>query len=553
MSRPTTSPAPTTGERDGSHVYDETVLLLQERASNGAQPSSNSTNLSVGVHYASYILGPLKSRIQRELGTSHAEFGVLFSAYGLNSTWTPLVAGLLVSRLGTTFTSILATGTIFLGQVILLIGERVGSIRLMALGLFTFGFGATPLAVVQETIVVRFFKSHGLGVSMAFGLIAGKASSFVAARTSYPLMEHFGSSAPFYVAAFLTGFSFAINLVYITCSRWLVDGAGAELEAPDLIHDARHTAPTDLARAQVLTEIAEKRKVRLAEIAKLGDLFWVYILLNIWCGMIWSPFSQLAANIIEKRYKLTEEEAATKASYLLAGSMILYPIVRYAKGCNLSTVLMRKTKCGLVVDRHNNKPIATNLLMLSSLLTGFTYTWLVIAPVWTSTPTPGIISFALGYGFAPLLLVVIVPKVVDHKYVSTALGAHKSVEQTGTILFQTLAGLSLDITSKGGSNAASVQRLLNTFLFLNALHMLSIFLLAHLQSLRTNSKARAQERAQSSTQGSQDTSSQEQTSLNEVRRGKIFTTLAATLVVTAWILFLGTAYYRLGRKSVLSN
>ena len=65
---------------------------------------------------ATYILAPLKSRIQRELGTSHAEFGVLFSAYSLNSTWTPLVAGLLVSRLGTTVASILATCTIFLGR-----------------------------------------------------------------------------------------------------------------------------------------------------------------------------------------------------------------------------------------------------------------------------------------------------------------------------------------------------------------------------------------------------------------------------------------------------
>jgi len=65
---------------------------------------------------ATYILAPLKSRIQRELGTSHAEFGALFSAYSLNSTWTPLVAGLLVSRLGTTVASILATCTIFLGR-----------------------------------------------------------------------------------------------------------------------------------------------------------------------------------------------------------------------------------------------------------------------------------------------------------------------------------------------------------------------------------------------------------------------------------------------------
>jgi MFS family permease len=66
---------------------------------------------------ASYILGPLKSRLQRELGTSHTQFGLLFAAFSLNSTWTPLVGGVLASRLGTTFTSILATGLILLGMV----------------------------------------------------------------------------------------------------------------------------------------------------------------------------------------------------------------------------------------------------------------------------------------------------------------------------------------------------------------------------------------------------------------------------------------------------
>lgn len=118
-----------------------------------------------------------------------------------------------------------------------------------------------------------------------------------------------------------------INLIYLVCSRWLVNSTGAELEAPDLIHGARQAAQTDTTKAFALKETAEKRKVRIIEIAELGDLFWAYIVLNVLCEMIWNPFNQLAANIIEKRYKLTEQEAATMASYLLAGPVVLYPIV----------------------------------------------------------------------------------------------------------------------------------------------------------------------------------------------------------------------------------
>lgn len=147
-------------------------------------------------------------------------------------------------------------------------------IRLMTLGLFIFGLGVSPLAVVQETIIVRFFKSHGLGVSMAFGLIAGKGASFVAARTSYPLTERFGPRAPFYVATSLASLSVVVNLLYIFLSKRLIDGAGAELEAPDISEEARRRASFNMTEAEALEKVAEKRKVHIWQITKLGDVFW---------------------------------------------------------------------------------------------------------------------------------------------------------------------------------------------------------------------------------------------------------------------------------------
>lgn len=50
------------------------------------------------------------------MGTSHTEFGLLLAALSLSGTWTPLVGGVLTARLGTTVGSIIATGTVFLGD-----------------------------------------------------------------------------------------------------------------------------------------------------------------------------------------------------------------------------------------------------------------------------------------------------------------------------------------------------------------------------------------------------------------------------------------------------
>lgn len=168
------------------------------------------------------------------------------------------------------------------GQLFLLMGNLTQSVRLMAFGMFVFGFGVSPLAVIQETIIVRFFKSHGLGVSLALGLVAGKGASFVSARTSYPLSQSYGPHAPFYVATALAGLSFCINLVYLSASKWLVRGAGAELEASELHAEASSQAREhirngfiqSLSEAEALKEVAKKRMVSLRDVTKLGDVFW---------------------------------------------------------------------------------------------------------------------------------------------------------------------------------------------------------------------------------------------------------------------------------------
>ncbi|KAI0793483.1 major facilitator superfamily domain-containing protein [Abortiporus biennis] len=556
-------------------------------------------SLSIGSHYASYILGPLKSRLSREMGTNNTEFSLLISAFSLNSTWTPLVGGVLASRLGTTTTSILATGVVFLGQLFLLMGNLTNSVRLMAFGMFVFGFGVSPLAVVQETIIVRFFKSHGLGVSLALGLVAGKGASFVSARTSYPLSQKFGVHAPFYAATTLAAISFCINLVYLSASKWLVRGAGAELEASELHAEADHQVEEhirsgsiqSLSEAEALKQVAKKRMVNVKDVVKLGDVFWAYIGLNVLCGAIWAPFTHLAANIIQTRYDMTESNASETASYVLAGSIVLYPVTGY------------------LVDTLKHRGIVLRLFTLSSILTLVAYLWLALPAHITKSPIPAIATFAAGHGFAPLLLVVLVPQIVPLKYVSTTLGAHKALEQTGSTIFQTLAGLELDIKTKkpksemlstmASGNDKDVQYLLNTFIFLNALQLVGIIGLRYLDKKRKekddsdkepsevevnpswehideaedrrHSKIRSYTSirsvrsplASSSSpeqnipllRSPSDTSSARNSRLlavkvtrPEVRRGEMFAVMSGMLIALAWVLFMVTAWMRLRSK-----
>jgi MFS family permease len=222
----------------------------------------------------------------------------MIAAFNLNSTWTPLVGGLLATRLGTALSSVIATSVILLGQVILLLGDIAENVAPMALGLFVFGLGISPLSVVQESIIVRFFASHGLGISLALGLIAGKGASFVSARLSYPLSEAYGPHAPFVVSTLLALFSFGVNLVYLASSAWFARGAGVELDAHELEQERRRRKVAlgeRMTATEAVKKVAAKKAVRFTDLKRFGDVFWLYTAINVLCGAIWAPFIHLAA------------------------------------------------------------------------------------------------------------------------------------------------------------------------------------------------------------------------------------------------------------------
>jgi MFS family permease len=229
-------------------LYWRYALCLSDRTCRSRSPIDERADSDS----ATYQLGPLKSRLHRELNTSNAQFSLLIAAYNLNSTWTPLVAGFLVARFGTGWASVGATGCILLGQLILFVGVTTGHLVIMTLGLFIFGLGVTPLAVVQETLVAHLSPSKHLGISLALGLVSGKMASFVSSLVSLPLAEGYGDQAPFGLSVLLCLMSFSANGSRLAFGWGREDGSGDHVG---------------------------KRRFSWGGVSRLGDVFWLYILL----------------------------------------------------------------------------------------------------------------------------------------------------------------------------------------------------------------------------------------------------------------------------------
>jgi len=96
---------------------------------------------------------------------------------------------------------------------------------------------------------------------------------------------------------------------------------------------------------------------------------------------------------------MSEEVATDTASYLLSGPILLYPLVSiYRISVPDESIFLQ---CGYIVDKRKHTPIIVQLLLLSCGLTLLAYAWLALPPLWTRTPLPSILAFAMGIGFSP--------------------------------------------------------------------------------------------------------------------------------------------------------
>ncbi|BGP38534.1 hypothetical protein JCM10450v2_002483 [Rhodotorula kratochvilovae] len=411
------------GHRDGGEVA---AKLHDQLARRRVVLLLCASVLSVGSHYSTYTLGPIK----KSLGTSESSFAGLISALELLNTVTPLLSGFLVPRFGAAACGLAATGAVLLGQLIVCffssseggVGKNVGGV---VFGLLIFGSGTSPLAVVQESIILKHnsASSRFVARSVAAGLVLGKSASFAAGWTSQPLYE-ISPRLPFITAASLALFSFAACVTYA-----LVERSTAHLASRSTIHPSSSSHGAKLAP----TPRAHPKPLRLSSLARFGPAFWWYLAVCVLAGG-WYTTQHLATHLLQAVYALPAAEASRTAAVLLGMPVLLYPLVGWA------------------VDRRPD--LLQMFWLLVPSLTATTYfDLLLLSPA--VPPLLALLPAAVGMGTGPLLLVLVIPRIVPPHQAPTALGAHKSLEMAGAIIFQTLCGGLLSLGAEAASSSPS--------------------------------------------------------------------------------------------------
>ena len=126
----------------------------------------------------------------------------------------------------------------------------------MIIGLFCFGLGLSPIAIVQESIILRSnsSKSKTVARSVAVGLLFGKTAAFVAACVAEPLAA-VSPRLPFIAAMCMALLSFSACVAYNVLER----------HVPPVVEDDE----------KIEHQAHHARSLELLAAARYGTPFWL--------------------------------------------------------------------------------------------------------------------------------------------------------------------------------------------------------------------------------------------------------------------------------------
>ncbi|KAI0223238.1 hypothetical protein L0F63_005173 [Massospora cicadina] len=368
--------------------------------------------------FPSHTLAPIKDIVKKELDITNTEFGLLQSSELLFQTLTPFIGGAVADVVGPGRSSLLATGAILSGELLLVFASTALPIKhqflVLNIGQLLFGLGAGWIVTVLELILVRAFPQHTLALAMGTLFAMAKLSGFLATGVAVHIVEWLG----FYGGVFWVGLGFALT---------------------SLLASAVYAG---LSRQENFLPREEKEQDQERE-----DSFTMLELTTATCsneaihdnGATWTPYVHLVSNITKYMYTLSDVDAAWQASLVLSLPILLGPIF------------------GFILDRVSQSPapqpyfgkdivnFCTHILAcLGSLFVVLAFFLMDSSVVFS--PYPSLVLFALALGCGPLALATLAPLLVKPQQpgkplmLGALIGMQSSITHMVSSLMDTVTG-----------------------------------------------------------------------------------------------------------------
>jgi MFS family permease len=398
-----------------------------------------------GNYYVFDALNPVGPLLERDLGFTQAQIGLLDSSYNIAALLVLLVGGVIIDRAGTRRSLVLFGIITALGGLVIGLSTNV---RGMMIGRFVLGVGAEPLIVAITTALAKWFKSKELSFALGVNLMIGRFGSVAADYSRSWAGGLFTSwQPPLLLAAAIGSICIIASLAY-----WLIEGRAE--------------------RRYALGTAGSVDKLVLRDLWRFGTTFWLVVGLCVTFYSVVFPFRRFANILLIDMHGVSPEQAGQLNGLLPLTSMFATPLM------------------GLLADRIGRRAllmaIGTAVLWPTFLLLSYT-----TIPVGVAIAMIGV-SFSL----IPAVMWPSVAYLVDESRLGTAYSLMTLCQQIAWAIVAWAVGQLNDMAGASAQNPAGYAPGLWVFSILSLFGLLFAWLLRRhetgphamgLETIRTSS------------------------------------------------------------------
>jgi MFS family permease len=371
-----------------------------------------------GNYYTYDSIAPVADLLQKQLGFSDKQIGLLNTFYSVMPIAVVLIGGIVIDWFGTRLATLVFSVICLVGAVLT---AATPYFPVLALGRLIFGGGAEMMIVAITVAIGQWFVGRQLGFAFGVNLSIARAGSYLADKSTgwfKPLYDA-GWQPPLWLSV---GFS---ALAVVACVVYYVLEARAS-------------------RQFGLVKSAPPDRFVWSDVFQFDRSYWYNVGLCVTFYSVIFPFrSTFAIKYFQHAHGLSLEDAGTMNSYVFAAAIVFTPLF------------------GLMVDKLGQRAafMAFGTVLLASVFPILIYTNMSL---WVSTVLLGI-AFCL----VPAVIWPAVPYLVEPHRLGTAYGLMTMVQNVGLALFNFLAGALNDANGAGPTNPAGYTPMLWMFFLLS--------------------------------------------------------------------------------------
>jgi MFS family permease len=366
-----------------------------------------------GNYYFYDALSPLADILQKQLGFTDQQIGLLNSFYSIAPIATVLIGGIIIDRIGTRKATLLFGVICLIGAILT---ASTGSFLIMASGRFIFGMGAESLIVSITTAIAKWFRGKELSFAMGINLLIARAGTMLAQQSpSWAKSAYSNWQTPWII-----GVGFVTMCVVGPILYWIL-----EVRAE---------------RTHSLGQAGDIDKIVFSDVKKFGVSYWYLVML---CVIFYSaifPFETFAVKLFQHTRKMPLGDAGLVLSILTVCTMIGTPVFGYFSDRVGKRATLMILGSALLIPVFL---IIAYVQSSSSLTVNLPWPW--SAHFTAPTPLVGAMSImGIAFALVPAVIWPSVAYIVDQKALGTALGLMTMVQNIGLAGFNVVLGSAND-------------------------------------------------------------------------------------------------------------